>query len=148
MTQTIIRLQKIYLEPQKWKTTCHFNPATSHHSVVFIRYEPKQWYNGCENSTVNQIVTHPHTTRFRSHITKFQTRNVKQVLIIDAQKQKTYSAKDDLLCRKQYNAIDEVNHLQILLPEKLLKVLLQSPHGTARKYPGFSKMLPESGQRY
>ena len=44
--------------------------------------------------------------------------------------------KDDILYRQYYNAIGELGHLQVLLPGQLLKVLLQSVHGTAGKYPG------------
>ena len=44
--------------------------------------------------------------------------------------------KDDILYRQYYNDIGEVSHLQVLLPRQLLKVLLQSLHGTAGKHPG------------
>ena len=42
----------------------------------------------------------------------------------------------------------EVGHLQVLLPGQLLKVLLQSLHGTAGNYPGISKMMQEIRQKY
>ena len=56
--------------------------------------------------------------------------------------------KDDILYRQYYNDIGAVSHLQVLLPGQLLKVLLQSLHGTAGKHPGFSKMMQEIRQRY
>ena len=49
--------------------------------------------------------------------------------------------KDDILYRQYYNDIGEVSHLQVLLPGQLLKVLLQSLHGTAGKHPGLSKTM-------
>ena len=49
--------------------------------------------------------------------------------------------KDDILCRQYYNDLGEVSHLQVLLPAQLLKVLLQSLHGTAGKHPGISKLM-------
>ena len=56
--------------------------------------------------------------------------------------------KDDILYRQYYNDIGEVSHLQVLLPGQLLKVLLQSSHGTAGKHPGNSKMMQEIRQKY
>ena len=56
--------------------------------------------------------------------------------------------KDDILYRQYYNDIGEVSHLQVLLPGQLLKVLLQSLHGTAGKHPGISKMMQEIRQKY
>ena len=56
--------------------------------------------------------------------------------------------KDDILFRQYYNDIGEVSHLQVLLPGQLLKVLLQSLHGTAGKHPGISKMVQEIRQKY
>ena len=56
--------------------------------------------------------------------------------------------KDDILCRQYYNDLGEVSHLQVLLPGQLLKVLLQSLHGTAGKHPGISKMMQEVRQKY
>ena len=44
--------------------------------------------------------------------------------------------------------IGEVSHLQVLLPGQLLKVLLQSLHGTTGKHPGISKMMQEIRQKY
>ena len=56
--------------------------------------------------------------------------------------------KDDILYRQYYNDIGQVSHLQVLLPGQLLKVLLQSLHGTAGKHPGISKMMQEIRQKY
>ena len=56
--------------------------------------------------------------------------------------------KDDILCRKNYNNLGEVSHLQAPLPGQLLKVLLQSLNGTAGKHPGISKMMQEIRQKY
>ena len=56
--------------------------------------------------------------------------------------------KDDILYRQYYNDLGEVSHLQVLLPGQLLKVLLQSLHGTAGKHPGISKMMQEIRQKY
>ena len=65
------------------------------------------------------------------------SRNKKRIII-----------KDDILCRQYYNDLNEVSHLQVLLPGQLLKVLLQSLHGTAGKHPGISKMMQEIRQKY
>ena len=56
--------------------------------------------------------------------------------------------KDNILYRQYYNNIGEVSHLQVLLPGQLLKVLLQSLHGTAGKHPRISKMMQEIRQKY
>ena len=56
--------------------------------------------------------------------------------------------RDDILYRQYYNDIGEVSHLQVLLPGQLLKVLLQSLHGTAGKHPVISKMMQEIRQKY
>ena len=64
------------------------------------------------------------------------------------QKQKRNIIKDDILCRQYYIDLGEVSHLQVLLPGQLLKVLLQSLHGTAGKHPSVSKMLQEIRQKY
>ena len=56
---------------------------------------------------------------------KHYSRNRKRIII-----------KDDILYRQYYNDIGEVIHSQFLLPGQLLKVLLQSLHGTAGKHPG------------
>ena len=56
--------------------------------------------------------------------------------------------KDDILFRQNYIDIGEVSHLQVLLPGQLLKVFLQSIHGTAGKHPGISKLMQEFRQRY
>ena len=65
------------------------------------------------------------------------SRNKKRIII-----------KDEILCRQYYNDIGEVSHLQVLFPGQLLKVLLQSLHGTAGKHPGISKMMQEIRQKY
>ena len=56
--------------------------------------------------------------------------------------------KDDILYRQYYNDIGEVSHLQVLLPGQLLKVLLQSIHGTTGKHPGISIMMQGIHQKY
>ena len=58
------------------------------------------------------------------------SRNKKRIII-----------KNDILYRQYYNDIGEISHLQVLLllPGQLLKVLLQSLHGTAGKHPGILK---------
>ena len=56
--------------------------------------------------------------------------------------------RDDILCRHYYTDLGEVSHLQVVLPGQLLKVLLQSLHGTAGKHPGLSKMMQETLQKY
>ena len=55
--------------------------------------------------------------------------------------------KDDILCRQYYNDIGEVSDIQVFLPGQILKVLLQSLHGTAGENPGFSKMMQEIRQK-
>ena len=65
------------------------------------------------------------------------SRNKKRIII-----------KDDILCRQNYNDLGEVSHLQVLLHGQLLKVLLQSLHGSAGKQPGISKMMQEIRQKY
>ena len=55
---------------------------------------------------------------------------------------------DDILCRKYYNELGEVSHLQALSHGEILKVLLQSLPGTAGKHPGISKMMQETRQKY
>ena len=75
-----------------------------------------------------------------------------QILLNDARymhysgNTKRFIIKDDILYRQYYNDIGEVSHLQVLLPGQLLKVLLQSIHGTAVKHPGISKMMHEIRQ--
>ena len=77
-----------------------------------------------------------------------------QILLNDARymhysrKKKRIIIKDDILYRQNYNDLGEVSHLQVLLPGQILKVLLQSLHGTAAKHPGISKMLQEIRQKY
>ena len=65
------------------------------------------------------------------------SRNKKRIII-----------KDNILYRQYYNDIGEISHLQVLLPGQLLKVLLQSLHGTASKHPDISKMMQEIRQKY
>ena len=77
-----------------------------------------------------------------------------QILLNDARymhysrNKKRIIIKDDILYRQYYNDTGEVSHLQVLLPGQLLKVLLQSLHGTAGKHPGISKMMQEIRQKY
>ena len=77
-----------------------------------------------------------------------------QILLNDARymqysrNKKRIIIKDDINCRQYYNENGEVSHLQILLPGQILKVLLQSLHGTAGKHPGISKMMQEIRQKY
>ena len=77
-----------------------------------------------------------------------------QILLNDARymhysrNKKRIIIKDEILCRQYYNDIGEVSHLQVLLPGQLLKVLLQSLHGTAGKHPVISKMMLELRQKY
>ena len=54
---------------------------------------------------------------------------------------------DDILCRHYCSDLGEVSHLQVLLPGKILKMLLQSLLGTAGKNPGISKMMQETRQK-
>ena len=77
-----------------------------------------------------------------------------QILLNDARhmhysrNRKRITIKDHILYRQYYNDIGEVSHLQVLLPGQLLKVLLQSLHGTAGKHPGIPKMMQEIRQKY
>ena len=77
-----------------------------------------------------------------------------QILLNDARymhysrNKKRIIIKDDILYRQYYNHIGEVSHLQVLLPEQLLKVLLQSLNRTTGKHPGISKMMQEIRQKY
>ena len=77
-----------------------------------------------------------------------------QVLLIDARymhysrNKERIIIKDDILYRQYYNDIGEVSQLQVLLPGQLLKVFLQSIHGTACKHPGISKMMQEIREKY
>ena len=65
------------------------------------------------------------------------SRNKKRIII-----------KDDILYRQYYNDLGEVSPLQVLLPGQLLKVLVQSLHGTAGKHTGISKMMQENRRKY
>ena len=56
--------------------------------------------------------------------------------------------KDEILPRQYFDETGNVKYHQILLPQHLLRDLLQSLHGTAHKHPGISKMLQEIQQRY
>ena len=77
-----------------------------------------------------------------------------QILLNDARymhyssNKKRIIIKVDILYRQYYNDLGEVSHLQVLLPGQLLKVLLQSLHGTAGKHPDISKMMQEVRQKY
>ena len=77
-----------------------------------------------------------------------------QILLNDARymhysrNKKRIIIKDDILYRQYYNDIGEVSHLQVLLPGQLLKVLIQSLHGTAGKHRRISKMMQEIRQKY
>ena len=77
-----------------------------------------------------------------------------QILLNDARymhysrNKKRNIIKDDILYRQYYNDIGQVSHLQVLLPGQLLKVLLQSLHGTVAKHPGIAKMMQEICQKY
>ena len=65
------------------------------------------------------------------------SRNTKRIII-----------SNDILCRQNFNDFSEVSHLQVLLPEQLLKTLLQSLHGTTGKHAVISKMLQKIRQKY
>ena len=77
-----------------------------------------------------------------------------QILMNDARymqyssNKKRIIIKDDILRRPYCNDPGEVDHLHVLLPGQLLKVLLQSLHGTAGKHPDISKKLQELRQKY
>ena len=77
-----------------------------------------------------------------------------QILLNDARymrysrNKKRIIIKDDMLYGQYYNDIGEVSHLQVLLLRQLLKVFLQSLHGTAGKLPVISKMMQEICQKY
>ena len=76
-----------------------------------------------------------------------------QILINDARyirhsrNKKRIIIKDDILCRQNYNDLGEISHLQALLSGKLLKVLLQTLHGTTGKHSGISIMMREIRQK-
>ena len=77
-----------------------------------------------------------------------------QILLFDARymhfsrNKKRIIIKDDILCRRNYNDLGEISHLQVLLPGQLLNVLLKSLHGTAGKHPGISKKMQEIREKY
>ena len=56
--------------------------------------------------------------------------------------------KDEILTRQYFDETGNIKYHQILLPQHLLRELLQSLHGTAHRHPGISKMLQEIRQRY
>ena len=60
-----------------------------------------------------------------------------------SKKKKKSIIKDDILCTQYNNDLGEVSHLQVLLPQQIFKVFLQSLHGTAGEHRGFSKMMQE-----
>ena len=64
------------------------------------------------------------------HVICFFSRNKKGIII-----------KDNILYREYYNDHSEVSLFKVLLPEKLLRVLVQSLHGTTGNYPGIPKMI-------
>ena len=53
-----------------------------------------------------------------------------------------------ILTRQYFDGTWNVKYHQILLPQPILQEMLQSFHGTAHKYPGLSKILQETMQRY
>ena len=61
---------------------------------------------------------------------------------------KSIIIKVDILCQQYYDDLGDVTHLQVLLCGQLLKLLLQSLHGTAGKDQGTSKMMQEFRQKY
>ena len=77
-----------------------------------------------------------------------------QILVNDARyvhysrSKKRIIITDDILCRQNCNDPGEVSHLKVLLSGHLLKVLLQSQHGTAGKQPCIAKMMQEIPQKY
>ena len=77
-----------------------------------------------------------------------------QILLNDARymhysrNKKRLITKDDIHGRQYYNDLGKVSHLQFLLPGHLLKMLLQSLHGTAGKHPDNSKRMQEIRQKY
>ena len=56
--------------------------------------------------------------------------------------------KHDIHCPQYCTDVGAVSHLQVLLLGQLLKVLLQSLHGTAGRHPGISKKMQENRQKY
>ena len=77
-----------------------------------------------------------------------------QILLNDARymhcsrNKKRNIIKNDIIYRQYYNDLGEISHLQVLLPGQILKVLLQSLHGTAGKHPAISEMMKETRQKY
>ena len=68
---------------------------------------------------------------------KQYSRNKKRIII-----------KDDILCRRNHNDLGEVSQIQVFLPGQVLKVLLQSLHGTAGKHPSNSIMMQKFRQKF
>ena len=68
-----------------------------------------------------------------------------QILLNDAsykqysRNKKRISIKDAIHCQQYYNKHGQVSHLQVLLSGQLLKVLLQSLHGTAGNTQAFQR---------
>ena len=56
--------------------------------------------------------------------------------------------KEENFCRQYYNDLGEASHLQVLLLGQLLKVLLQSLHGTTGKHLGISEIMQEIRKKY
>ena len=57
------------------------------------------------------------------------------------------SVQDVIVIRDYYDETGSIQYRQSLLPKHLVSELLQAPHGTANKHPGFSKMLYEIRQK-
>ena len=66
----------------------------------------------------------------------------------NSRNKKSIIIKDDILYRQYYNHLGGVSHLQVFLPGRLLKVLLQQLNGTAGKHPGISKTMQDFRQKY
>ena len=63
------------------------------------------------------------------------SRNKKRIII-----------KNVIHCRQYYIDLGEVSHSQVRLLEQILKVLIQSLHGTAGKHPAISKLMQGTQQ--
>ena len=55
--------------------------------------------------------------------------------------------KDPIQTRQYYHGTIQKQHHQVLLPQNLLRKLLESIHGTVHIYPGISKNLHELRQK-
>ena len=56
--------------------------------------------------------------------------------------------KDDVLWRQKYSNLDDASDLQVNLHWQMLKVILQSEHGTACKDSGNAKLMQKFQQNY